>query len=286
MDRTARIAASLLALLVFAAAPVQAQKPRIVVVASAAAALEAPRGDSAVLIEVKPGTPVEVLDHWEDWYFVRAYAGDAVAWQGWISARALQLPGGRPVRGEGRFMARAFGEAGGLLFNARNSFETILGRSVNTVYGVGGQLVFPNGVFAQVGINRVRATGTRALVSGGQVFTLPIANRLTVTPVQATVGYRAAPSHRVVTYVGAGMGWHTLEEDSPSVPGTDIMNSRHVGYHILGGAELPIMRWFGLAGELQWSSVPKALGDTGVSAVYEEKDLGGTTFRVKLMVGY
>lgn len=288
MHRTAPVVTSLLALLLFAVAPVQAQNRETVVVAGPATVLEWPRGDSRVLLEVKPSTVVEVVDRWGDWYFVTGTGGDAAAWRGWINARSLQLPAGGRLRGagDGRFMARAFGQAGGLMFNAKNSFDAILGRSLSAVYGVGGQVVFPNGVFAQVGIDRVRATGTRALVSGEQVFTLPIANRVTVTPVQVTGGYRAAPSHGVAVYVGAGMGWHTLEEDSPSVPGSDRMNSRHVGYHLLGGAEMPIMRFFGIAGELQWASVPKALGESGLSAVYGEKDLGGTTFRVKLLVGY
>ena len=289
MYRTIRVAASFLILVLgFAATPAQAQKRDTVIVAGPAVVLEAPRGDSQVLGEVAAGTLVNVIDRWEDWYFVSADAGDAVAWQGWMNARSLQLPGGYSVDriGNGRFMARAFGQAGGLLFTAKNSFDTLLGRSMSAVYGVGGQVVFPNGVFAQVGIDRVQATGTRALVSGEQVFTLPIANRVTITPVQVTAGYRAAPTHGVAVYVGGGMGWHTLEEDSPTVPGSDRMNSRHLGYHALLGAELPVLRFFGVAGELQWATVPKALGGSGLSAVYDEKDLGGTTFRVKLLVGY
>ena len=288
MYRTARVAAFLLVLLLSSIAPAGAQERETVVVAGPAVLLQEPRGDSLVLAEVRAGTEVQVVDRWEEWYLVSADGGDAVVFQGWLNGRSLQLPGGRSVSGvhNGRFMARVFGQAGGLLFTARDSFEAILGRSVNTVYGVGAQVVFPNGVFAQAGVDRVRATGTRALVSGEQVFTLPIANRVTVTPVQVTLGYRAAPTHGVAVYVGGGMGWHTLEEDSPTVPGSDRMNSRHLGYHGLLGAELPLMRWFGVAGELQWATVPKALGDSGLSAVYDEKDLGGTTFRVKLVVGY
>jgi hypothetical protein len=46
------------------------------------------------------------------------------------------------------------------------------------------------------------------------------------------------------------------------------------------------MGWFWIGGEAQWATVPKALGESGLSAVYEEKDLGGVTFRLKLIVGY
>jgi hypothetical protein len=44
--------------------------------------------------------------------------------------------------------------------------------------------------------------------------------------------------------------------------------------------------WLALAGEAQWTAVPKALGETGLSAAFGEDDLGGTTFRFKLIVGY
>lgn len=59
-----------------------------------------------------------------------------------------------------------------------------------------------------------------------------------------------------------------------------------MGYHLLGGVEIPIGRWLALAGEAQWTAVPKALGETGVLAAFAEDDLGGTTFRFKLIVGY
>jgi hypothetical protein len=281
-------AASLLALVV-AATPAQAQSRGTVVVAGPAAVMESPRGDSRILAEVKPGTVVRLLDSWEDWYFVGAPEGTDAEWQhGWVYRDALQLPGTRrkPGRGDGRLMIRGFGQAGGLMFSASDSFQTILGKSVSTVYGAGVQIVLPNGVFVQGGMDRMRATGTRALVSGEQIFTLPIPNRLTLTPMQVTAGYRSVKSARLASYFGGGVGWHELQEDSPSIPGSSGSSSRHIGYHVLGGAEMPLLRWFGIAGEVQWATVPKALGESGLSAYYEEKDLGGTTFRVKLMIGY
>jgi hypothetical protein len=59
------------------------------------------------------------------------------------------------------------------------------------------------------------------------------------------------------------------------------------GYHILGGAEFRAARWIGAAAEVQWATVPDALGanENGVSAMFDENDLGGVTFRVKIVVG-
>jgi hypothetical protein len=60
-----------------------------------------------------------------------------------------------------------------------------------------------------------------------------------------------------------------------------------MGYHLLGGAEIPLQNWLAGAVDAQWSSVPNGLGDasTGVASVYHEHDLGGFTLRAKIIVG-
>ena len=282
-------AAALLAALFFAT-PAAAQTRSTLVVAGPAAVMHEPRGDSIVLGEVQPGMEVEVLDRYDAWFLVSppASRAESLTWEkGWIHVDALQLPGGRRATALGRkFMVRGFGHAGGLLFTAKNSFEAILGGTVNTVYGGGAQVVFPNGVFGQVSIDRLRKTGTRALVSGSQVFTLEIPDRITVTPIQATAGYRVEQANRLATYFGGGVGWHTLEEQSPLDAASPGFSKRWLGYHAVGGVDYPILRWLWVSGEVQWATVPKALGETGVTAHFGEKDLGGTTFRMRMMVGY
>ena len=270
--------------------PASAQSNATFVVAGPAAIQEAPRGDGVTLGVVAPGTVVEVLDRYETWYLVSApatHAGVVSMQRGWISVESLQMPNGRMAGAKtARFMVRGFGQAGGTLFSASQSFDAIVGNGLNPVYGGGGQLVFPNGLFTQVGLERFNKTGTRALVSGNQVFTLEIPNRLTINSLLVSAGYRVESSHRIATYFGGGAGWHTLDESSPTVPGSASLNKRSVGYQILGGAEFPILGWAWIGGEVQWATVPKALGDTGVSAVYGETDLGGTTIRLKIILGY
>jgi opacity protein-like surface antigen len=120
------------------------------------------------------------------------------------------------------------------------------------------------------------------LASGTQIYSLSIANDVTLTPVYATVGYRAQKYGRIVPYLGVGLGWQTLEERSPSFE--DARRSQ-VGFHIAAGAEYSLLRWVSVAGEVQRTIVPNVLGETGASALFTEDDLGGTTFRVKLIVG-
>jgi hypothetical protein len=85
-------------------------------------------------------------------------------------------------------------------------------------------------------------------------------------------------------YVGVGGGWHKFREESPSL--NDVVSDQgSVSYHLLGGAEYPVAPWVSLAGDIQWTAVPGVIGDNGVSAVFDESNLGGTTFRFKVIVG-
>jgi hypothetical protein len=250
--------------------------------------MENPRGDSFVLGSVAAGTVLQISDRRGDWYQVQRVAPGEGAWRrGWIQARFLEVGAAAPAasaRREAR-MIRGFAQASGELFHARDSFETVLGSRFGSTLGAGGQIGLAKGVYAEVTVDRFRKTGSRAIVSGTQAFRLQTPAVITATPVQFTVGYRERRSYRVVPYLGAGLGWHSLEEESPSLAGSEPIRERHLGYHVLGGAEYPIGSWLSVAGELQWATVPGVLGSSGVSAIFDEDDFGGTAFRVKVLVG-
>ena len=252
--------------------------------------LEQPRGDSMRVAAVKPGDVVEVLDRQGNWLLVSpAAAAAASAWnRGWIHVSALQVDAVEaiaPQKPRGRLMIRGFGQAGGTVFAASDSFDIIVGGPFGPLFGGGAEIVFPNGAFVQGSFERYRETGSRALVSGTQIFTVDSPERITVTPIQGTVGYRAVSSAGWTPYVGAGVGWYRLEEESLTASAIDAVSDRHVGYHVMGGIEYPLARWISLAGEVAWATVPNALGESGVSSVFSEDDLGGTTFRFKLILG-
>jgi hypothetical protein len=270
-----------------------AEAPRLATVARYAVILEEPTRDSPTVGAVEAGTPLTILGKVDDYYFVRAPQSDPPAsWEnGWILVVAFEAVNRKSASEsthtprDGQLKIRGFGNIGGVLFTASDSFETILGGSFNSVFGIGGQVVLPMGLYAQVSYDRLRDTGSRALVSGSQIFTLEIPNRITVTPILATVGYQGQKTSGVVPYFGGGVGWYTLDEESPSIPGSERLSSQHMGYHVVGGAEFPLSRWISLAGEVQWATVPGGIGDSGVSAYFEESDLGGTTFRFKVLFG-
>ena len=301
MSRTTRYALGLSAAIVLLCMRqgVDAQTVATVRVTRPAVVMEQPRGDSIRVATLAPGEVLEVIGRRDRWLLVnaRADAGRRPAWeQGWIHESSLEVASGtlpatgaageRPSRppAPGRLRIRAFGQAGGTVFAAQDSFDTILGSSFGTVAGAGGQVVLPNDVFVQVSVERFRETGTRAVVSGEHIFTVDTPAVIAVTPVVATAGYRSPAYGRFAPYVGAGLGWHVLTEESPN--SGERTRQGTVGYHVLGGSEFVVGRLLAIAAEAQWATVPDALGATGVSAVFGEQDLGGLTFRLKLIIGY
>lgn len=293
MHRFVFIALAALVATALSIASVEAQGGATVRITRPTVVLDAPRGDSIPLGSVAVGEVLDVLDHQGNWYLVSAprTAAGTTRWdRGWVHATAAQLEGTLPGEGAtrqppGRMLIRGFGHTAGTLFSANDSFDTLFGRAFGVLYGGGAQVVLPSGIFAQVSLDRFRKTGTRVLVSGTQIFATDVPTRVTVTPVLVSVGHRSSAYRRYAPYMAVGVGWYALKEDSLALPGQDMSQGK-IGYHVLGGAELPLARWVSLAGEAQFATVPKGLGQTGVSAQLAENNLGGTTFRFKLIVGY
>jgi opacity protein-like surface antigen len=186
-------------------------------------------------------------------------------------------------------MFRGFADLGSTTFTASDSFKAILGSSSGLVFGGGGEIVLPMNVFVGVRASRFRGTGDRVFISDGERFDLGINTTVTVRPLEITGGYRfVTPRARIIPYAGGGIGWHRYEETSDFSADTDNVDETFRGYHVLGGAEVRITRWIGAAGEAQWTTVPNALGanSSGVSSTFSETNLGGATFRAKVVIGH
>jgi len=183
---------------------------------------------------------------------------------------------------------RGFGDIGGTRFAAAHSFDAVLGTHSGLVFGGGVDAVLPSGVFVGVRASRFQKNGTRVFVLNDQVFDLGIATTVRVIPIQVTGGYRFKVGRRhVVPYLAGGVGWFRYSERSDFADASENVEDTFTGYHVLGGAELRMRRNVGIAGEAEWSIVPDALGNdlSGVSSAFDESDLGGITFRVKIVLG-
>ena len=190
-----------------------------------------------------------------------------------------------PAQAQG-FMLRGFADAGATTFTAGQSFNAILGSKSGPVFGGGVEAVERN-IFLNVRASRFRKTGQRVFLFEGQQFDLGIPATITVTPVELSGGYRFPFWTRFVPYAGIGVGRYWFKETSQFAASDENVDDQFTGYHVLGGAEVRLARWIGLAGELQWARVPDAIGGdpNSVSHEFNESDLGGTTFRFKIIVG-
>lgn len=184
------------------------------------------------------------------------------------------------------FKLRGFADAGTTTFTAQQSFEAVLGSKSGPVFGGGVEAVARN-FFLNVRASQFRKTGERVFIFEGEQFDLGIPVTVTVRPIELTLGYRFDFGSWIVPYAGGGMGWHKYTETSEFAEDSENVEEYFKGYHVLGGAEFRFARWIGAAAEAQWGTVPDALGydDNSVSKAFEETDLGGTTFRVKIIIG-
>ena len=64
------------------------------------------------------------------------------------------------------------------------------------------------------------------------------------------------------------------------------MDESFTSYHFLGGVEVPLWKFLGVGAEYHHRWVPDALGTGGVSAEFNETDLGGGTFRFRVIFGF
>jgi opacity protein-like surface antigen len=186
-------------------------------------------------------------------------------------------------------MFRGFADIGGIVFTASQSFEAILGSKSGVIFGGGGEIVLPQRIFVSVRASRFQKTGSRVFIANGERFDLGIPTDVSVTPLEVSAGYRFAPARStIIPYAGGGIGWHRYKESSSFATTTENVDQTFTGYQVLGGAEYRATRLVGIAGEAEWASVPNALGQnsTGVSSNFKETNLGGATFRVKVVIGH
>lgn len=195
-------------------------------------------------------------------------------WAGGASAQSLEVHG--------------FFDVGATTFTATDSFEAVFGSSVGLMFGGGGGVILPQKIFIDARASRFKKDGQRVFVNNGDVFELGITNTVTITPFEISAGYRFGRSRDAVRpYAGGGISWYRYEEtDEFAISGESIKDT-YTGFHLLGGAEFRVASWLGIAGEAAWATVPNSLGqDRGsVGTGFDETDLGGTTFRAKVVIG-
>jgi opacity protein-like surface antigen len=182
---------------------------------------------------------------------------------------------------------RGFADIGATSFAADRSFQAVLGINGGPVFGGGGEVVLARHIFFNVRASRFSGSGERLFEFNGTQFGLGIPTTVTITPVEFNGGYRFESGVPIVPYGGAGLSWHRYRETSKFADGAENVSDLFAGYQLLGGVEFGMARWIAGAMEVQWTSVPDALGRdaNSVAGALGESNLGGKTFRVKVIVG-
>lgn len=182
---------------------------------------------------------------------------------------------------------RPFVSAGTTWFTASKTFKAVLGSGQGQDFG-GGINLTQGPAWIEIGARRFSKSGERVFVtSGGQVFPLGIDTDVTMTPLEVAAGWRFRPlfGARVRPQLGVGYTRLRYEESAAFAQDGDDVDESFNGFHVVGGAEVRLHRWVGLTGEVVWTSVGNALGDGGASKAFGEDNLGGTSLRVKLVIG-
>jgi hypothetical protein len=185
-----------------------------------------------------------------------------------------------------------YGMVGIMNFTAADSFDVTLGEPSGTIFGGGGRIGLPwrvafGGPFIDVGAWRFSGDGERVFVFEGQEFDLNIPLEVAITAFDVSGGwqFRIPRMLRLRPYVGGGYSSYGYQETSAFATAGEDVEDRFGGFHLAGGAEYKITRWLGIAGELNWTTIPDAIGESGVSEEFNETDLGGTSFRFRITVG-
>lgn len=129
-------------------------------------------------------------------------------------------------------------------------------------------------------------TGERVFVAdpGGEVFRLGHPLTIRLVPVYGMVGYRIGHSARWAPYVAVGGGATSYRETSDVAGLVETASATKAAYHLAAGVDFltgPIR--FGV--EVMYSGVPNTIGESGVSKVYGETDVGGATIVARLAFG-
>jgi len=205
-----------------------------------------------------------------------------------IVAAATTGPAAAQTRTLRSIQIGGYAMAGQFTFAATKSFDAVLGTAAGPIFGGGATIGLPlGGLFVDVGAWRLAQSGERVLVLDGQVIPLGIPLDVTIVPIEISAGwkFRIRRLPGLIPYAAGGYTSFGYQETSSFAGAGEDVDERFGGYHLRGGAEFKITRWLGVAGELAWTTVADAIGSGGVSAAFNEDNLGGTSFRARITVG-
>jgi hypothetical protein len=160
--------------------------------------------------------------------------------------------------------------------NASESARAIFDASGGPVLGFSGEYGLNESFFIRAGARWFQREGERVFVEspGGEVFRLGHPVKVRIIPAYGMVAYRFLVGAKLRPYIGLGGGVASYHEES-DVAGEILESSatKPMGLGVVGADYGRGTFRFGL--EAGYSLVPNTIGESGVSAVYGEDDVGG-----------
>jgi opacity protein-like surface antigen len=202
-----------------------------------------------------------------------------------VLAAALLLGGAHPAAA----IDWGIGVEGGYseMTNANKSAKAIFdnkpgGGTIGGFVRVG----FGQSFFFEAHGRHFQKTGERVFVAdaAGEVFRLGHPLTIRLIPVYGAIGYRFLPNSHFAPYVTIGLGATSYKETSDVAGLVETQSStKFSGHGALGVDYLAGPIRIGV--EVGYSTVPNTIGASGVSKVYNEKDVGGLVVLGRLAFG-
>lgn len=205
-----------------------------------------------------------------------------------VGAVLMLLLAAPPARAQSRAIGvRAFALAADERFAADTTFKSVVGSATQPLWGGGVDVVVHRRFFVDFTVSRMSKSGQRVFLNNGEVFSLGIPLRMSLTPIELAGGYRLpiGRSPRVIPYGAAGVGLYEYSETSDFASAGDDVRTSHAGFLARAGVEFRVTRWLGVSGDAQYTHVPGIFGRGGVSLDANEHDLGGLAGRLRVLVG-
>ena len=158
------------------------------------------------------------------------------------------------------------------------------GSSGGVTFGGGARYVFAKGFYVAGWGRSFSKDGQRVYISDASSAVFPLGHplKVSIVPIQGTIGYRFGTGGSITPYLGAGGGVTKYHEESTVGGVTTTFDETKSSGHVLGGVEVG-RGGLRFGAEVAYAFVPNALGIGGVSKIYNETDLGGFSAVGKLV---
>jgi hypothetical protein len=186
---------------------------------------------------------------------------------------------------QSEFGARGYLTYGMTSFAAHRSLEAVGGPASPTGLGGGGTATgLWRGLFADVAVSQQKINGERVFIDNTRIYKLGTALRITTRPLDVAAGWRFVKG-RISPFLGAGVSFISYTESSDFALAIDDVSQRAAGGVFLGGADISLVKWLFVGGEVRYRSVSGVLGEAGASEALGDNQLGGVSASLRISVG-